>query len=74
MIQQTMDLLIEYGNIKQYDTLKETYRNSIHPNVLNFENSDLFKVLGEGKLLKAFQYETLTGTKNTTNNQTSISN
>lgn len=63
MIQQTMDLLIEYGNIKQYDTLKETYRNSIHPNVLNFENSDLFKVLGEGKLLKAFQYETLTGTK-----------
>lgn len=63
MIQQTMELLVEYGHIKERETLKETYRHSIHPNVLDFNKSELFEVLGNGELLKAFQYETLTGMK-----------
>lgn len=63
MIQQTMELLVEYGHIKKRETLKETYRHSIHPNVLDFNKSELFEVLGNGELLKAFQYETLTGMK-----------
>lgn len=58
-----MDLLIEYGHIKQYPTLKETYRHSIHPNNLDYDNPKYYEALNEGKLLNAFQFDTLTSIK-----------
>ena len=63
IIQNTMELLNEYGHIKQYPTLKETYRHSIHPVNLNYDNPKYFKALNEGRLLNAFQFDTLTSIK-----------
>lgn len=58
MIQTTMELLVEYGHIKKYSTLKETYRNSIHPNNLDCDNPKYYEALNSGKLLNAFQFDT----------------
>lgn len=63
MIQNTLELLVEYGHMEDKGSLKETYRHNIHPNVIDFEDSRLYDILGSGQLLKAFQYETPIGMK-----------
>lgn len=63
IIQNTMELLVDYGHIKKYPTLKETYRHSIHPNNLDYDNPKYYEALNGGKLLNAFQFDTLTSIK-----------
>lgn len=63
IIQNTMELLVDYGHIKKYPTLKETYRHSIHPNNLDYNNPKYYEALNDGKLLNAFQFDTLTSIK-----------
>lgn len=63
MIQNTLELLVEYGHMEDKGSLKETYRHNIHPNILDFNDPKLYDILGKGELLKAFQYETPVGMK-----------
>ena len=63
MILTTLNLLVEYGHIEKGETLRDTYRKSIHPNNLDFDNPKYYDYLNDGKLLNAFQFDTLTSIK-----------
>jgi len=57
----TMDLLAEHGLIEQQPTMKETYNKYIHPDVLEYENKEMWEMLGENNLIDAFQFDTDVG-------------
>lgn len=58
LIQHTMELLVEHGHIEWEGNLRDTYRASIHPNNLDYDNPKYYEALNEGKLLNAFQFDT----------------
>ena len=58
LIQNTMELLVEHGHIEWKGNLRDTYRASIHPNNLDYDNPKYYKALGDGLLLNAFQFDT----------------
>ena len=63
MIQVCMEMLVEYGHMDWQGSLRATYDKYVHPEVVNMNDKRLFDNLNEGKLLKAFQYETPMGAK-----------
>ena len=63
MIQLCMEMLIEYGHMDWQGSLRATYDKYLHPEVVDMNDKRLFDNLNNGKLLKAFQYETPMGAK-----------
>ena len=63
MIQVCMEMLVEYGHMEWQGSLRATYDKYLHPEVLDMNDKRLFDNLNNGKLLKAFQYETPMGAK-----------
>ena len=63
MIQLCMEMLIEYGHMDWQGSLRTTYDKYLHPEVVDMDDKRLFDNLNNGKLLKAFQYETPMGAK-----------
>lgn len=62
-IRGAMDLLIEHGKMEWKGSLRETYKAYIHPDVLDFDSPDMYKLLYNGEILDAFQFETVQGRK-----------
>lgn len=62
-IRGAMDLLLEHGKMEWQGTLRETYKKYIHPDVLDFDSPDMYKLLYNGEILDAFQFETVQGRK-----------
>jgi DNA polymerase-3 subunit alpha len=56
-----MDLLLEYGKIEWQGSLRATYNKYFHPDVLDLENPEMFKLLYSGEIINAFQFETNVG-------------
>lgn len=54
-----LDLLIKHEKIKPEPTLRETYNKFLHPDVLEFNNEEMFKLLYDGHIIDAFQYDTV---------------
>ena len=55
-IHKTMDYLLEYGKIKWEGSLKATYYKWIHPNVINYDNKDMWAILPS--IYSVFQFDT----------------
>lgn len=60
-IRTAMDLLLKEGKIEWQGSLKKTYLKYFHPDVLEMENPEMFKLLFDGEIISAFQFETVTG-------------
>lgn len=61
IIQTALELLIEAGHIKRNKTLRDTYNQSIHPDVLDYVSKDMWDVLNRGELIQAFQMDGAVG-------------
>ena len=60
-IRTTMDLLVEYHYMEWQGTLKKTYDKYLSPELLNYENEEMRKLVGENKIISLFQFDTPTG-------------
>lgn len=55
-IRKTMDLLIEHGYIEWQGSLKKTYWKYLHPDVLNYDNLEMWKMIKQ--IYSIFQFDT----------------
>ena len=60
-IRTTLELLLEYGYIEWQGTLKKTYLKYIAPQVLDYDNEEMWKLVGENKIISLFQFDTPVG-------------
>ena len=60
-IRKTMDLLIGDGKIQWQGSLKATYDRYLSPAVIDYDNPEMWAMLGDGKIVDVFQFDTLTG-------------
>ncbi|GAA0092988.1 DNA polymerase III subunit alpha [Paraclostridium bifermentans] len=60
-IRKCVDLLLKDGEIEWQGSLRKTYDKYIHPDCLEMEDERMFKMLREGKVLDAFQYDSVAG-------------
>lgn len=56
-----MDLLIEYGYIEKQENLRKTYYKYFHPEVLDYNNPEMWKKASNGEVISLFQFETPVG-------------
>lgn len=55
-IHRTMDYLLKYGKIKWQGSLKETYKKYIHPDVLEYDDPNMWAILPS--IYSVFQFDT----------------
>lgn len=60
-IRKCMDLLLQDGEMEWQGSLRETYNEYLHPDVIDMTDKNMFKALREGKVLDAFQYDSVAG-------------
>lgn len=60
-IRNAFDSLIEFGYIKDLNGLRETYDESIHPDVLEYNDSEMWDKVAENKIPDLFQFDTAVG-------------
>lgn len=60
-IRETMNLLLEYGQIEWQGSLRETYNKYFHPNTLEYNNPEMWAKLGDGEVIDLFQFNTEIG-------------
>ena len=59
----TIDLLDEFNIIEAEPTIKETYNKYLHPDVLEYDNKEMWDMVGENTLIDAFQFDTEVGSE-----------
>ena len=60
-IKKCMDLLIEDGKMEWKGTLRDTYNYYLHPDKIDYDSPEMYKLLYNGDVINAFQYEGLSG-------------
>lgn len=60
-IRKCMDLLIADGKMEWQGTLRATYNKYLHPNVINYNESKMWKMLENNNIPDLFQFDTLVG-------------
>lgn len=60
-IRKDMELLIEDEVIEWKGNLKKTYDSYIHPDILNLDDPEMWRMLRDGEILDAFQYDSVQG-------------
>ena len=60
-IRTTMELLIEYGYMERQKTLKDTYMKYLNPDTLDYDNLEMWKMVGDNKIVSLFQFDTPVG-------------
>lgn len=60
-IYAAMELLLKEGKIEWQGSLKKTYTKYLHPDVLEMRDPEMFKLLFDGEIISAFQFETPVG-------------
>lgn len=60
-IRKCMDLLVKDGEMEWQGSLRKTYNKYLHPDVIDMTDKEMFKRLREGKILDAFQYDSVAG-------------
>lgn len=61
MIQKTLEMLIENNKIKWQGNLRKTYDKYLHPDVIERDSEEMWKLLTDGMLISAFQYDSPVG-------------
>jgi len=56
-----IDLLKNNELLPKEESLKETYNNLLHPDIIDIDSSEIWKSLGEGSVLDCFQFSSGTG-------------
>lgn len=64
-IRTCLDLLVRYGLVKKYPTLKETYENCIGIYNLEREAPKMWEMVADNKIVSLFQFETDVGQQGT---------
>ncbi|MGG3890230.1 DNA polymerase III subunit alpha [Metabacillus fastidiosus] len=57
----TLDQLIENDEIEKQKTLKETYNKYLHPDVIEYDDPELWEMVGKGEIMDLFQFSTEVG-------------
>lgn len=60
-IRETLDLLVKDGRIDGTKTLRENFRDLLHPKNLDLENKEYFDMASEGDVSDLFQFSTEIG-------------
>lgn len=60
-IRTTLDYLLEYNEIEWQGTLRDTYNKYFHPDVLEYDNQEMWSKLGKGEVIDLFQFNTQIG-------------
>lgn len=60
-VRTCLELLLKEGKIEWQGSLRETYNKYIHPDTLEFDSPNMWRLLYEGHITNAFQYETEVG-------------
>lgn len=60
-LHKAIDLLIEDKIIKGYGSIKKDYDAYLHPDVLDFNNYEMWNLLDNNKITDAFQFDTQMG-------------
>ena len=60
-IAKTMELLLKDKQIEWQGNLRKTYDKYLHPDVLDYDNKDMWKQAAEGQITNLFQFETQVG-------------
>jgi DNA polymerase-3 subunit alpha len=58
-----MDLLLEEGKIEWQGSLRATYNKYFHPDVLDMDSPEMFKLLHSGQIIDAFQFDSAVGSQ-----------
>lgn len=62
-IRMTMNLLLEDGLMEWKGSLKETFNFYLHPDNIDMESEEIFKILYSGECISAFQMDTMVGSQ-----------
>lgn len=60
-IRATMDLLTKDNYMEWQGSLRNTYNKYIHPDVLDYESQDMWKMIAENTIVDLFQFDTEVG-------------
>ncbi|MDG0860362.1 PHP domain-containing protein [Staphylococcus equorum] len=60
-IRSSLEMLVKYNKIEWKGDLRKTYEAYFHPDVLEMKEPEMFKMLYDGHVLDAFQFETNVG-------------
>ena len=60
-IRLCMDLLIEAGYIEWQGSLRKTYDKYLHPDVLDYDTSEMWDMVGNNEVVDLFQFDTPVG-------------
>lgn len=60
-IRTCMNLLLEDGKIQWQGSLRKTYDKYIHPDVINYDNEDMWNALYRREIPSCFQFDTQVG-------------
>lgn len=58
---KTVDMLVRKGIIEDQGSLKATYDKYIHPDVLDYQDEEMWRMIGANEIIDAFQFDTPTG-------------
>lgn len=61
MIQLTLELLIEHGEVEYEGTLRNTYDKLLHPDNIDANDPEIWELLNSSELLSAFQFDSDVG-------------
>ena len=62
-IHQCMNYLLEDGTIEWQGDLKSTYKKYLSPDVLDYDNPEMWDMVGKGLISSLFQFDTIVGSQ-----------
>lgn len=60
-IRATLDMLVEDGYIEWQGSLRKTYNKYIHPDVLDYDSPEMWKMIADNTIVDLFQFDTEVG-------------
>jgi DNA polymerase-3 subunit alpha len=60
-LHNALDMLVEEGLIPKEKTVKELYEKNIYPNIIDYNNPNIWELLNQKKIMDAFQMDSLAG-------------
>lgn len=62
-IRVCLDLLSDDGEIEYRNSLKATYDKYLHPDILEYDNKEMWDLMGRGEVINLFQFDTAVGSQ-----------
>lgn len=60
-ISTALEMLVDDNYIQWQGTLKATYDMYLHPDVLDYDNQEMWELMGSGEVINLFQFDTQVG-------------